>query len=195
MRNQLLVVITVMSILISSGLIASDEKASTNEKIFKTPVVLTSSGQAADVLIMKGLCRRAGLEVNYLPQANKDDLDGFVTLVIVAGGSSKGLGAAKINPKAEQKRVQTLLKSANKRKIPVLMFHIGGEARRGVLSDPFNELAAFSAEKMVVLSAGDKDSFFKNIAELKETDYLTIEKQIDAIPVIQKLFGLTVAND
>jgi len=158
--------------------------------VYQQPVLLTSVGQAADVLIMKGLAGMSGLKVEYRPGADADSLGDCRTLLLVAGGSSKGLGAAKANPDIEIKRVKRLVKAARKAKIPILVYHIGGEARRGVLSDPFNKLAAEAGEQIVVASGGDKDGFFKKIADKNKSKYISIEKSIDVVEVLKEQFGL-----
>lgn len=157
---------------------------------YSQPCLLTSSGQAADVLIMKGLCTRTGLDFTFVPQATSKDLSEVKTLIITAGGSSKGLGAAKIDPDVEMNRIRELSKAAVKMKIPILMFHIGGEARRGALSDPFNILAADDADMLMVVQTGDKDQFFKKIAEKNKREYVSLEKQFDVIDQIKILFDM-----
>jgi hypothetical protein len=183
--------IIVIACLLPFALILAEETPDTvKAPVYAQPVLLTSVGQAADVLIMKGLSMRAGLNIRYSPQATADSLKGIKTLLLVAGGSSKGLGAAKIDPELEMDRVKALIKSAEKKEIPILVYHIGGEARRGALSDPFNKLAAEAGVELVVVSTGDKDGFFKEIAEDKGASYSPIEKQIDIVRVLKEQFGI-----
>lgn len=157
-------------------------------KTYEQPVLLTSIGQAADVLIMKGLCKRAGVQVNMQKLATADSIAGFKCIILVAGGSSKGLGAAKIDVSDEEKRGVSLIEAAKKAKIPVLTFHIGGEARRGVLSDGFNKLTAEGAELVVVAADGDKDELFSKAAEKNKARYIHIGKSFDVIAVLEEIF-------
>ena len=183
-------------ILSVSGASAVDgEEPVALQSVFSQPVLLTSSGQAADVLIMRGLCLRAGISVVYAPQADRDSLEGIATLILVAGGSSKGLGAAKIDPVMEKKRVKGLVKAAGRAKIPLLMFHLGGAARRGALSDPFNKLASADADVLVVVASGDSDGFFKQIAENNEAQYVSVEKQIEIVELLQGMFDRMDSDD
>lgn len=160
---------------------------------FATPALLTSAGQTADVLIVKGLAARAAVEVRYSPFATGDSLVGVGSVILVAGGSSKGLGAAKVDPDKELQRVKSVVAKARAAKIPIVTLHIGGEARRGALSDPFNRLAAQEALVLVVLAAGDSDGFFRKIAAEKKSRYIGIEKQIDVLGVLRDLFQPSAA--
>jgi len=170
--------------------LADEADTSATTAAYELPILLTSAGQAADVLIMKGLCRKAGLAVTLQKSATADSLKNFKTIILVAGGSSKGLGAAKIDVGVEKDRIELLLKAAHTAEIPVLVFHIGGEARRGALSDPFNKLAALGGQLIVVAADGDKDDLFKKIAAKNKAEYMHIDKSFDSIEVLKKLFGL-----
>ncbi|MFN3822184.1 MAG: DUF6305 family protein, partial [bacterium] len=76
-----------------------------------------------------------------------------------------------------------------KRKLPLLVFHIGGEARRGSLSDPFNRLAASKGERIIVVEGGDVDSLFYRLANQHNASYTTVKKQADLIPLLTQLYG------
>jgi hypothetical protein len=165
--------------------------------------LLTSCGQAADILIVKGLCARVGLNIVYRPQATADSLIGSSvkpsnsteqsadtrTLLLVAGGSSKGLGAAKANPDKEIQRVKALVAKAKSAKIPIITLHIGGEARRGALSDPFNKLAAEAAQVLIVVKGGDDDGFFKKIAADKKIRYIELPNQAEIGNALKELMS------
>ena len=64
---------------------------------FEQPVLITSAGQSADVTIAGMLFKKANVQAKALPLAKPGDLEGVKTLVVVAGFSSKGLGAAGIS--------------------------------------------------------------------------------------------------
>lgn len=170
---------------------AADADTSRKSPVYDQPVLVTSVGQAADILIMKGLCKRAGLDAAIANLATSDNLPGYRTLILVAGGSSKGLGAAKVDVSNEESRVRKLIKAAHKAEIPVITFHIGGKARRGALSDPFNKLAAEDAELLVIAADGDFDGMFIKISEKKKSTYLHVEKTIDIIGVLKEKFDIT----
>jgi len=186
--------IILLVLVLSLNGFSGDLKAD-NVKSYEQPVLLTSIGQAADVLIMKGLCKKAGVDVQLIKQATGDSLAGFKAVIIVAGGSSKGLGAAKIDISDEEARGAQLVEAAKKAGIPVLAFHIGGEARRGALSDGFNKLAANSAELIVVAADGDMDKMFAKAAKKSKARYIHIDKKFDAIDVLKDLFPKVEATE
>jgi hypothetical protein len=135
---------------------------------FNAPILLTSCGQSADGMSMKILLQRDSLAFDYDLQATVSKLEGKGSLIIVIGGSSKGLGAAKISADDETKRVSELIAAARKAKLPILAVHLGGQARRGALSDGFNLLGAENADHIIVVKGGNDDSFFSTISAEKE---------------------------
>jgi hypothetical protein len=155
--KKLLAAITFASVVVLR--IASAESPSLAE-----PILLTSCGQSADVLMMKTLLAKDSLQFTYLPQATHADLTDVGSVMMVLGGSSKGLGAAKISETEETARVIALLDSAKAQGVPVLAVHMGGLNRRGALSDPFNRLGAASAARIIVVKGGNDDGFFTKIA-------------------------------
>ena len=181
---------------ITSGLLAATlsttalfaEEPASAPTVFSQPTLLTSCGQAADVLMLKGLCGRAGVDIKYRPYATADSLADIKSIILVAGASSKGLGAAKVDAGGEEARVKKLLAAAKKAKIPVVMFHVGTDARRGALSDPFNKIAADGADIIVVAKGGDDDGFFKKIADSRKVRYIPMENTAGALIVLNELY-------
>lgn len=133
--------------------------------IAQQPAFLTSVGQSADVQMVKTLLDRAGIEHEFNPLATAEELtDEYRTLILVIGGSSKGLGAAGIKPEEEMARVEALLARAAELEQVIIALHVGGEARRGDLSDPFIKKTAPAADYLIVVEEGNKDGLFTQIA-------------------------------
>jgi hypothetical protein len=162
--------------------------ASVQAQKFEQPVLISSAGQSADVKLVKMLAQRQGLNATTILMAKPADLAGFKTLIIVPGFSSKGLGAAGISQQEEMERVQTLIKSANDLKIPIVMLHIGGNARRKGQSDAFNQLVAENSKAMVVVKQGDEDGFFTGIAKAKNIPLTLVEKIAETEAPLGNLF-------
>ena len=139
---------------------------------YQQPILISSAGQSADVILAGMLFKKINLDYKTVNLAKESDLEGIKTLVIVPGFSSKGLGAAGISREDEMDRVVDLINSAKEKKIEIIMLHIGGNARRGNQSDDFNKLIAESSSYMIVVSQGDEDKFFSDIA----TDKKNIQK-------------------
>ena len=148
-----------------------------SQEKFKEPILITSAGQSADVKLAKLLAKKQELNAVTKLMAKDADLSGVKTLIIVPGFSSKGLGAAGISQEDELERVKALIKKANTLKIPIIMMHIGGVARRGGQSDDFCKISAENSKSMIVEKQGNKDGFFTKIAKAKK---ITIE-EVDRI--------------
>ncbi|HNV19403.1 MAG TPA: DUF6305 family protein [Rectinema sp.] len=129
------------------------------------PALLTSIGQSADVEMVKTLMTRAKLNFTMDPLVKAQALasTNAKTLVIVIGGSSKGLGAAGISADAELERTKALLAEAKKRGMKIIGLHVGGEARRGELSDRFINEAVPSCDYFIVVEEGNKDGLFTKL--------------------------------
>ncbi|MDD5088154.1 MAG: DUF6305 family protein [bacterium] len=158
------------------------------ERPFAEPILLTSCGQSADVLMMKTLLARDSLSFEFLPSATAENLPNMGSLLIVLGGSSKGLGAAKISEADEIARVTALTAAAEAAGIPILAAHIGGLNRRGPLSDPFNRLGAEQSSRLVVVKGGDDDGFFAKIAAEKSIPLDTLNTALDVAPLLAEIY-------
>ena len=135
----------------------------------KSPdVLITSVGQSADARMIKVVAGKLQIICDFEQVAKPDIIKNYKILVIVVGGSSKGLGAAGIDKEQEIIRAQELIKEAKVRSVKVLVMHIGGEARRGALSDAFLNEAVPYADHLIVVENGNKDGYFTQISKEKE---------------------------
>ena len=133
--------------------------------IAREPAFLTSVGQGAEVFTVRALLERAEVEHSFNILLRAQHLtDQYKTLILEIGGSRKGLGAAGIDPDDEIARVEALLARAAELELVVIVSHLGGEARRGPLSDPFIRTVAPAADYLIVVEAGNKDGLFTRIA-------------------------------
>ena len=139
----------------------------TTAQTFQQPILISSAGQSADVKLVKMLASRENLDANTILMATPSDLEGIKTLIIVPGFSLKGLGAAGISQEDEMNRVEELVEAANRKEIPIVMMHIGGNARRKGQSDSFNSLIANNSKHMIVVAQGNEDNFFSDISNAK----------------------------
>jgi hypothetical protein len=155
---------------------------------FEQPVLLTSAGQSADVTIAGMLFKKANIQAKALPLAKTTDLEGVKTLVVVAGFSSKGLGAAGVSREQELTRVKSLIAAAQEQKLKIITLHLGGKARRGNQSDDFNKMAAEASSYLLVVKQGDEDQFFSKIAAEKKIPFELVDKIADAVQPIGKAF-------
>jgi hypothetical protein len=138
--------------------------------------------------MLKVLSEKAGLKYVFDKTASPDLVDSVKSVILVTGGSTKGLGAANIDKDAEYKRVEEIISHARKNKLPIITFHVGGKSRRGTLSDYFNKLAAENADYLVVVAGGDEDGFFSNIAKEKNIPIESPEKIASIQEILIRIF-------
>ncbi len=155
---------------------------------FQSPILITSAGQSADVTLAGSLCKKAGLEAKVIPAASVADLKGFKTLMIVAGFSSKGLGAAGTSRDQEMERVKAIVAASQAAKLPIITLHIGGKARRGTQSDDFNKFAAEAARQLIVVKQGNEDGFFTKIAANRKVKIEVVDKIAGVIEPLAAAF-------
>ncbi len=158
------------------------------EPLFQAPVLISSAGQSADVKLVGMLAKRAQIENIVELIATEKNLDGIKTLIVVPGFSSKGLGAAGVSAADEINRVKALLAAANEQNIPVVLVHIGGNARRYGQSDQFIEEVAQYAKAMIVVEQGNEDQLFTKIASEKNIPLTLVPKIVAAGEPLKNFF-------
>lgn len=134
------------------------------EAFAEQPILLTSVGQSADVEMVKVMVDKNSLTYTMKALATPDDIGDNKTLMLAIGGSSKGLGAAGIDADQELARVKKLIDAADEKGLSIIAVHIGGEARRGELSDKFIAPSFEKADYAVVVKDGDKDGLMAGLA-------------------------------
>jgi hypothetical protein len=155
---------------------------------FELPNLITSVGQSADVQMASVLTKRAGLDAVLKKTATAQDLESVKTLTLVLGASLKGLGAAGIDVDQEKERVRALISEAKKRGIPLLSLHLGGEARRGQLTDQLITEFLPKSQMVIFVKSGNHDGFFSKICEENNIPFLEVEKTVDALTPLKNAF-------
>jgi hypothetical protein len=155
--------------LVSSMLMA--QSYTLKAPIAAKPAFLTSVGQSADVEMVKVLMDRAGIPYKADVKVKAADLgaSGAKSLVLAIGGSTKGLGAAGISADVELERAKAVIAEARKRGMKIIGLHVGGEARRGELSDKFVAAAVPQCDYVIVVAEGNKDGLFNKLCGTKIT--------------------------
>lgn len=155
---------------------------------FELPNLITSVGQSADVQMAAVLVKRAGLNSLLKKTAVSKDLEGIKTLTMVLGASLKGLGAAGIDVDQEKERVRELISEAKKRDIPILSLHLGGDARRGQLTDQLITEFLPLSQMAIIVKSGNFDGFFSKICEASNIPLVEVEKTVDALAPLKNAF-------
>jgi len=132
------------------------------------PAFVTAVGQSADFEMVKILLQRNNIPFSADTLIKADKLDSsFKTLILVVGGSSKGLGAAGISADQELERAQALLKKAQELKMTIITVHLGGAQRRGPMSDGFIKLCVPVSDYVIIVQTGDEDGLFTQMTQKK----------------------------
>ena len=144
---------------------AAEAPAEEGAVTISLPILMTSAGQSADVSMFNAIAARSGVEATSRELVEADDIEvgEYNTLVIVVGGSSKGLGAAGVDAEQEQARVDAIIEKLQD-SVTIVVAHIGGQARRGELSDGFINALLPVADYIIVVEEGDADGLFSNYA-------------------------------
>lgn len=163
--------------------------AQTPSPAFLEPLLITPAGQSADSQLASVLAKRAGLTATLSKLAAAADLEGHKTLVLVLGASMKGLGAAGLDRNKEIERVRALIAGAKAKNVPVLALHLGGEQRRGELTDDMVKEFLPAAKMAIILKSGNKDGLFTQICTDRNIPLVEVERTADAAGPLKAAFG------
>ena len=169
--NVLFFTILLLSFTILSGQLLAAEG--------KSDILITSIGQSADARMINVMLTRNGIETAYEQIAKPEIIKDYKVIIAVVGGSSKGLGAAGIDRDDEIARTKELLQEIKVREVPLLVMHIGGEARRGALSDAFLDEIVPYADHLIIVESGNMDGYFTKMSEENEISFEQVEKIVD----------------
>ncbi len=154
------------------------------------PIFITTAGQSADAYAVKLLLDRSKMKSGYDAIAEANKIIGSKTLILVMGGSSKGLGAAGMDEDEEIARINHLLDGARKEKMYIVGLHIGGESRRGALSAKFINLVAPFCNYLIVKKDGNKDGYFTDLGTKKKIPVTLIDETLDLVTIFKSLFSV-----
>jgi hypothetical protein len=177
------------AVLLAAAVFGPSLEAQTTAPLFVPPVLITSAGQSGDAPIATMLFKKAEIAATYEKLATEKNLEGPKTLVLVLGASMKGLGAAGLDAAKENARIADLIAEARKKNISILCLHVGGESRRGDLTDQMVASYLPAAKAAIIVKSGNKDGLFSKICKDKNIPLQEVEKTLDAVEPLKKLFG------
>jgi len=180
-------IFTIISILLFISLITGP-LTSKDSPQFEQPILITSAGQSADVQLASVLAKRAGLNYSLSKTATAQDIADAKTIILVIGASLKGLGAAGLDMSQENERVASLIKTSQELNIPILCLHLGGEQRRGTLSDKMIKTVLPSAQLALIVKSGNKDGLFTDICTTHQIQLIEVERTADALEPLKNAF-------
>ena len=176
-----------MAILLTIAWLATTDASAAAQTAFTAPppVAITSCGQSPDAYTVSLLSKRAKIEHVFDNMLKPEALKTVKTLVIVTGGSAKGLGEAGIDEKGELARVAQLLAKAKELGVKVLAVHVGGESRRGPLSDKFIDPVTAKADFVLVTEDGNKDGAFTRAAKTRNVPIVIVKQVAEVGPALK----------
>ncbi|MEG0020624.1 MAG: DUF6305 family protein, partial [Oscillospiraceae bacterium] len=88
----------------------------------------------------------------------------------------------------ELDRVKELIDAADKADMKIIALHIGGEARRGELSDKFIAPSFEKADYAVVVADGDKDGMMVGLASKSGMPMKVVKSMAEVIAPLKAAF-------
>ncbi|MCI4444593.1 MAG: hypothetical protein JHC32_01025 [Candidatus Aminicenantes bacterium] len=169
----------------------------------KEPILLTSCGQSPGPVIIKVVLQKLNISYDHNPLATSADLlrkkaggKPYGSVIIVMGASLKGMGAAGISIEDEIKRITQLIQEARKEGITVIGAHLEGMKRRAqgaAAGDTTDEQSidavAPNSDLLLINKEGNADGRFTTIARSKKIPMIEVEKNIELINVLSKIYG------
>ncbi|MBO4873536.1 MAG: hypothetical protein J5496_09025 [Lachnospiraceae bacterium] len=160
-----------------------------DKTLYAAPILVTSFGQSTDASTIDTALKRVGGTYSYLPQVAADAVGSYKTMIICVGASTKGLGQAGIDEKDEVARAEAIMAKAKETGAQVIFVHIGGETRRGALSDQLADLVLPQCSYMIVKEDANWDYKFTKYAEEHSLPLTLIFGQKDTVQVMSDLFS------
>ena len=154
------------------------------------PVAMTCPGQAPEGQLVKLIFGRLKTPIKYDPFMEPKDLSGSKTLILILGGSGKGLGSAGVDLRDEMKRAEAFIAEATKQKITLIGIHSGGEDRRGDVSNKLIDLVAPKMQYLIVREDGNKDGHFTKLSGQHKIPLTLIQGTQELSDVFKALFKL-----
>lgn len=196
--------LTVVIVLAASMVtFAAQELPSTVKVIGKLPkygepVVVTTMGQSPGALMARMLCQSLGIKVEEKDLLTADDLvvasktpaTAYKAVIITMGTSLKGMGAAGIDIKAEEKRIKAVIDKAKELGMAIIGMQVEGPSRRVDEYDEASIRAVAPYSNLLIIRGDiDGDKYFESLAKSKNIPLVTVVQAMDAKPVLKAVFG------
>ncbi len=158
-----------------------------DKSLYQAPIFVTSFGQSTDAAMLDTVMKRVGIEYKYSTNATADDIEGYKTIIIAVGASTKGLGAAGISEADETARAQKIMRKVKDNGIQVICCHIGGSGRRGNLSDVFADMVMAQCSYIILKEDANFDGKFTDYAKQHDLPISLIFATKDTVSVFTDL--------
>jgi hypothetical protein len=167
------------------------------------PVLITSCGQSPGPTTIKVVLQRLKIPFEMDPLATPAVLQAkartgtpYKSLIIVMGASLKGMGAAGISIDDELERAAALIAEARKEGVLIIGAHVEGLKRRAqgaAAGDTTDEQSidavAPNSNLLLIYKEGNSDGRFTAISQAKRIPLVEVEKMMDLIPALERLYA------
>ncbi len=181
-------------LIIQASVSAQETKVIEVPFVAEKPIVLTNPGQSPEYAVIVLLSQRINLQIEVNFHLEASDLEGFKTLIMIIGGSGKGMGAAGVNIDQEISRANKLLDYAHTHGIKVIGMHLGGSDRRGPNSDIMINTITPGCDYVIIRADGNYDGIFSKICQENEIPLTEIEKSLELLDYLKAIFNLEDQN-
>jgi hypothetical protein len=163
--------------------------------VARLPVIQVAPGYAPEIEIIKIIARRVNLQLTSKIDATDKDLEkdgkkAFETLIIVIGGSGKGLGAAGVSLDDEVARAAALIAKAKKLGMFIIGIHSGGADRRGPNTEALLPVELPFLNYLIIRADGNADGVFTKAAKDYKYPISVVENTMDLQGLFKKAFNL-----
>lgn len=156
-----------------------------NKKLY-----VTSVGQASDSATLAYYVIPFGVDFEYDNLIHAEDVEAGSVVFLVVGCSSKSMGANKVTLESEIGRSNAFLQRAENGEITLVAWHIGGDARRGALSDIIAENVFSRANYVCFTANGNADLMLSTWADHEGA----LQCQLDGKPSIDGMLRFMVGG-
>ena len=153
----------------------------------QAPMIVTTCGQSPGAVMVNMVAVQSGFTSASDNSLTAETLDtsAYKTLVVTAGTSMKGMGAAGTDVDTEIERCTALMQAAKDAGMVVVGAHIEGMARRTDNSDKKSiEAVMGMADVILVVEDSDSDGFFTDYAAQNNKPLIKVSEALDIASVI-----------
>lgn len=153
----------------------------------QAPMIVTTCGQSPGAVMLNMVAVQSGFTSASDNSLTAETLDtsAYKTLVVTAGTSMKGMGAAGTDVDTEIERCTALMQAAKDAGMVVVGAHIEGMSRRTDNSDEKSiEAVMGMADVILVVEDSDSDGFFTDYAAQNNKPLIKVSEALDIASVI-----------
>ncbi len=131
----------------------------------RVPVFITSAGQSSDYVIVKQAVDALGLKSAAAPVAICCDIKSSRTVIIVFGADEKGMMAARLTARTEQRRVEDILGKMRACGLAIIGVYIGGPSESDPVTQRLLDASLNGVHYFIATRSASTDEYFAAAAQ------------------------------